>query len=121
MKSPRQRIEEQHQIALVAWFRFQYPEFKDLLYIIANGENVGARRMARLKRLGLVPGMPDLMLAVTTNTAPGLYIEMKSPTGRLQDSQRNIHEQLRNQKYKVIVCYNWDDAKQEIKKYLNEE
>ena len=112
------REEEQFQVALVGWFRVQYPEFSDLLYIIANGENVGPTRMKRLKQMGLVPGMPDLMLAVTTVHHPGLYIEMKSTKGRLRESQKSIHMQLEGQRYKVVVSHGWDDAKKVIQEYL---
>ena len=61
---PKLKTEQQHQEALVKWFRLQYPRYKDLLTLASFGEDVGPRRMAALKRMGLVPGHPDLVLFV---------------------------------------------------------
>ena len=114
----KSREEEIHQAALVGWFRMNYRDFKDLLFIIANGENVGPVRMNRLKKMGLSPGMPDLMLCVTTNLYPGMFIEMKSKSGRVRSSQKAIHEQLELQKYKIVVSHGWDTARLAIEEYL---
>lgn len=89
-----------------------------MLYIIANGENVGPKRMRRLKELGLVPGMTDLCLAVTHPGCPGLYIEMKAPKGVVRQNQKEVHEALASQGYRVIVSYDWDDARREISDYM---
>jgi hypothetical protein len=114
----QRRIEEAHQAAFVSWFRFQYRELEKLLYIIANGENVGAVRMRKLKILGLVPGMPDLCLAVARKPYHGLYIEMKRPDGHLQKNQVELHAELKAQDYHVVTAYGWDEAKMFLKEYL---
>ena len=114
----KNRIEESHQVALVGWFRIQYPALEDLLFIIANGENVGPFRMARLKKMGLVPGMPDLMLSIARKPYHGLYIEMKRPDGHLQKNQVELHAELKAQDYHVVTAYGWDEAKMFLKEYL---
>ena len=106
------------QKQLVAWFRLQYPQYEDLLAVFANGENVGPRRMAELKRLGLVPGQPDLLLSIARQGRNGLYIEMKAPKGRLRENQIRIHEKLRDQNFKVVVPHGFIEARDEIDNYL---
>jgi hypothetical protein len=110
--------EEKEQQALVAWFTAQYPDMKDLLIHIPNGVNTSPRAGARLKLSGLKAGVPDLLLAVTTATSPGLWIEMKSKDGRVSLVQKKMHFQLINQRYKVVICHSWDEALTEIQYYL---
>ena len=115
------KLEEKHQAALVSWFRAKFPKYEKLLFIIANGENIGAQRMHRLKQLGLVPGIPDLFLSIAREGYNGFYIEMKKPTGHLQQNQVDVHKELKKQKYKVETCYGWDEARNELERYLAED
>lgn len=118
----KNRIEEQHQVAFVQWFRIYRPEYAKLLTLGSFGENVGERRMARLKQMGLTPGFPDLFLAVPVNndlpTHFGLYIEMKKKGGKVSAIQKEIHELLRAHGYAVHVAYDWDEAVTFVKEYL---
>jgi hypothetical protein len=132
----KNREEEQHQVAFVQWFRAQYPRYADLLTIASFGENVGARRMGRLKQMGLTAGYPDLVLYLPKRTEhyrysrfgrpeewtvefiAGLFIEMKSKDGIIGNHQHEIHEKLRKYHYKVEVAYNWDEAKLIISEYF---
>jgi tRNA G10 N-methylase Trm11 len=132
--------EEQHQVAFVTWFRAQYPKYSNLLTLGSFGENIGQRRMKRLKEMGLTPGYPDLFLAICkkiehhtfkrtgknfaleewidTTFYGGLYIEMKTKKGRLSDVQKEIHKQLRDNHYVVEVCRDWEEAKDAVKNYI---
>lgn len=121
--------EEQNQVAFVEWFRYQFPAWHYLLTIGSFGENVGARRMARLKQMGLTPGYPDLVLYYPKyyhsedmpNEAvyiPGLFIEMKTTTGRLSVEQIQIHHILRMQNYKVEIARSWEEAKKIMNDYI---
>lgn len=114
----KSRIEEQNQVALVAWFRLQYPRYYQLLTLGSFGENVGERRMARLKQMGLTPGFPDLFLAIPTEDYSGLYIEMKRKGGKVTNIQSEIHELLRENNYAVHVAYWFEQAKDIIDDYL---
>ena len=135
----KRRDEEHHQVALVDWFRKQYPKYANLLTLGSIGENVGSRRMARLKQMGLTPGYPDLFFAlpkkiehhkfdrhlgegikefIEVEFFAGLFIEMKSEKGIVSSHQKEIHELLRKHHYKVEVAYDWEEAKQIIENYL---
>lgn len=114
----KSRVEEQNQVAFVAWFRTQYPQYANLLTLGSFGENIGERRMARLKQMGLTPGFPDLYLAFPTEHYHGLYIEMKKKNGKVTAIQKKIHELLKEQGYAVHVAYYWLEAKDVLNDYL---
>ena len=110
--------EDIHQGYLVQWFKLRYSELEGLLYHIPNGQNVGMRAGARLKRSGLISGIPDLHLAYPTSLHPGLYIEMKSLKGRSSPQQKRIQGKLRDAGYRVEVCNSFNSAKAVIEDYL---
>jgi len=136
----KSREEEQHQVAFVAWFRSTYPKYKDLITIGSIGENVGPRRMHRLKQMGLTPGYPDLVLYLPkriehfkyVRTKPGkpleelysvdfkagLFIEMKTRKGKVKPNQKEIHELLKKHHYVVEVAYDYKEAEAIVKEYI---
>ena len=73
---------------------------------------------AKLKRMGMRKGIPDLFLAYPRVCYGGLYIEMKTPKGRLSKEQKEYSNILRNIGYKWVLCRSFDEFKKEIEKYL---
>ena len=116
------KIEEANQVAFVRWFRYQYPALAPLLTLGSFGENVGPKRMNRLKQMGLTPGYPDLILywpkEVRDRQYCGLFIEMKTKTGRVSEVQANIHFILQRN-YIVTVAHSFDEARDIITEYLS--
>lgn len=110
--------EESTQKILVSWFRRFHRSLADYLTLASWGENIGARRMAQVKAMGLTPGYPDLFLALPTPHHGGLYIEMKTKTGTVSKVQKVIHEKLRSQSYKVEICRSYEEAVAVIEDYL---
>jgi hypothetical protein len=111
--------EQQEQCAFASWFRVQYPQHAKLMNIVSIGENVGARRMSMLKRMGLSPGYPDIMIFLPRDGFHGMLIELKTSKGRLQKNQVEIHEILKAQGYFVVTCYGWGDAVEATKRYID--
>lgn len=70
--------------------------------------------------MGVKPGVPDLFLPVPRGKFHGLFIELKSSTGRLTDNQRQWLQDLAASGYAACVCFGFDEAKNDILKYLNE-
>ena len=68
--------------------------------------------------MGVKAGAPDLQLIVPNGLIHGLWIELKSKTGKLQPSQRLMMQRLEEQGYMCKVCFGADEAINEIKKYL---
>lgn len=116
-KKYQEHIEQE---SLVKWFRLQYPQFKDLLIHVPNGQNVGLRQGARLKGMGLCSGFPDLFLFVPVGAYNGMAIEMKSSSGRPSKRQLDVILQLQNQGYCARIAYGFADAAAAIKEYMYE-
>ena len=115
--------EAQHQALLMKWtqlpsIREQYPELK-LLHHIPNGGKRDSIEAKHLKIQGVKSGVPDLCLPVARKNYHGLYIEMKTETGRPSDNQKWWIEQLNGQRYKAVICHGWEEAKQCLINYLS--
>ena len=111
--------EHQQQVTVMQWAALmvnKYP-FIDLLHAIPNG---GARHIAVAKKLkaeGVKAGVPDLCLPVARGGYHGLYIEMKDKTGKVSNSQAWWIERLRQNKYRVEVCYSATEAIKVLEDY----
>lgn len=107
----------------VAWFRWQYPAYRALLFAIPNGAHLAGdarqRRMQymRLVREGFVPGVADLFLAVP-GEKPGLFIEMKTEKGRQRPEQVEFQKAVTESGYGYEVCRSLDQFQKVVKKHL---
>lgn len=111
-------LESQIQIQCVKWFRFAYPKLARLLFSVPNG---GARKPiegAIMKAEGTVAGVADLLLLFPSKLHHGLAIEMKTPKGRQQPSQKLWQTDAEWAGYKYVICRSLDDFMTEIRAYL---
>lgn len=124
--------EDSIQMSCVSWFRIAHPELARLLHHSANegkrttrivhthaGTRVVCSGGARLKAMGMQTGFPDLFLAVPRRGMHGLFIEMKSATGRLEPSQREMLALLSEQGYATAICRSLDEFRSVIDNYLH--
>ena len=117
------QYEAEIQIMLFQWAQLsagKYPELK-LLYHCPNGGSRNKIEAARLKAQGVRAGIPDLFLPVARSGYYGLYLELKSAKGRLQDTQKAWLNELSQQGYKTAVCFSFDAARDTIINYLKGE
>lgn len=92
----------------------------DFLFHIPNGGMRSKVEAAIMKAEGVKPGIPDLLLSIMAQGYGGLYIELKALKGRAPtEKQLMWHARLRDQGYKVCVCYGWRAAAVQICHYLN--
>ncbi len=112
-------------VALMQWWAIESDRLgrpQECLMAIPNQGRSGgwrsARRGAYMKVEGLRPGAPDYFLAIPVHDHPGLFIELKAKKGRVSDSQKKMIEILKQNGYHAVVCYGWEEAKNEIQKYL---
>ena len=97
--------EHQEQCNLCDWIHETYPDL--LFYAIPNGgvRTEGARE--KLKREGLLKGVPDLCFPELN-----LYIEMKrAKGGSLSPFQKDVIARLRKIGCRVEVCKGCEEAK----------
>lgn len=118
----RNDYEHQQQKALMEWVhmaRGKYPELA-LLYAIPNGGHRSKATAGRLKAEGVKAGVPDLHLPIARGGFIGLWIEMKSPTGKPSDSQKAWAKRLTEEGHKVELCRSAQEALNVIVWYLNQ-
>jgi hypothetical protein len=72
----------------------------------------------RLKQEGMRKGTPDMLLAVPRGHYGGLWIELKTLTGRLTSEQHTMLCLLIGAGYHAVVARGWDQARAEIESYL---
>lgn len=102
----------------VRWFRLQFPHLAKLLVAIPNG---GARRRieaAIMKAEGVTAGAADLALFYPAKGYHGLFVEMKTPQGKQQPSQKEWQNAVQDVGYKYIICRSFDGFMTEINDYL---
>lgn len=136
---PRPGVTEHgEQQALIDWVQANLTRLPQLhmLFAIPNGGERPATLVkrsgkmhrvsfeaVRLKEEGVREGVPDLCLAypvygIHGMRHPGLFIEMKRPTGKPSVSQLNWLEALHRLHYATAVCYSTEDAIGVIEEYL---
>lgn len=99
--------------------RYEHPELA-LLYHIPNGGKRGKIEAARLKGMGVKPGVPDYHLPVARGGYHGVWIELKAPRGRTSEEQRQWITDLRTQGHLAEVCVGWIEAKHVLQRYLSQ-
>ena len=81
----RNHLETQLQMACVRWFAFEYPNQKGCLFMV-NNESRSAQEMAKNKKMGLTPGVADLLYLSPKGKL--ICIEMKYGAGRQSKNQK---------------------------------
>ena len=72
------------------------------------------RKGAINKALGVVAGVPDIVIASPVHRRPevrGVGIEMKGPGGKLSDAQRRMAVVLQSCGWLTYVCWSAEEAK----------
>ena len=108
--------EEQDQIKLATWLSLKGIKF----FAIPNGGKRNYREAVKLKRQGVAPGVPDLMIPSPRGSYCGLFIELKRVKGgKLSIDQRNWLQYLREQNYWADCAAGFDQAKEIVLHYMS--
>ena len=91
---------------------------RNFIYAVPNGGFRSKRTASVLKAEGVKRGIPDLHCFVAVHPYHSLYIEMKTETGDLTESQKSVIPMLRREGHKVLICRSEEQALNEILKYL---
>lgn len=98
---------------VVLWAKLNaktYPALA-LLYAVPNGGHRSKRTAIAMKREGVRAGVPDLCLPVAGRDGThALYIEMKTPKGRVRPNQQQWIDNLRSAGNSVQVCRSFEEA-----------
>lgn len=114
--------EHDEQTIIIAYIdsvlKAQYPEAVRL-FAIPNGGLRHIREAQKLKEEGVRPGVPDLFLPVARGGYFGLFVEMKSETGRERKDQADWRKYLVEAGYVAEVAYGAQKAIALIEDYLS--
>ena len=114
--------EDVEQMCLIRWAKANegaHPEV-GLIFHIPNGGKRGRAEAARLKEMGVKPGVSDLFLPVARDGYHGLWIEMKRlDDGRPTKDQLKWIERMIAEGYVATVCHGWVQAARLICAYLH--
>jgi len=111
--------ESWEQKQLIQWTKTD-PRFQFLFHI--PNESVGGYGwIARNRQMGCKKGVPDLFYPVPIGGYHGLFIEMKKRKGgRLSEEQKKWIKALEGLGYRVAVCRGWEEAKEVLLQYVDE-
>ena len=110
--------EDDLQMQCVSWFRLQFPQLARLLHHSPNGGRRDIREGARFKQMGTQAGFPDLILLVAANGYHALMLELKTRTGRQQDSQKEYQQLAEAQGYRYVVIRSLEAFMDEVNTYM---
>ena len=99
--------ESAEQQGLLLWWRNKYPDL--LIFHIPNGSWRDPRTAVKLKKEGVVAGVPDLFCP-----KHHLWIEVKTEKGKLSPEQSAMHQYLRAIGDTVIVGYGAEDCSMKV-------
>ena len=72
-----------------------------------------------MQKEGAISGVSDLILAVPNKDYSALFIEMKIKPNKQSQNQKKFQQAVeRFQCYKYIICYDFEQFKNEITQYL---
>jgi hypothetical protein len=110
--------ESRLQSACVTWFRLQYPHYASHLFAIGNGVPNNVRQGVIRKREGAVKGVADLMLMVPSGNLHGIFIEMKTPEGKLSADQKAFQTRATDAGYVYCICRSLEQFMAVMRVYL---
>lgn len=116
--------EDAHQAALfqfAALNKHIYPQL-EMLFHCPNGGQRSAKEGARMKKMGVKAGYPDVGMNIARRGYHGLFIEMKKPSGGVvSDEQIKWHRLLTNEGNYVTLANHWQEARDVLIWYLTGE
>lgn len=117
----RKPNDEEHRIQCecVRSFRYKYPKLRHNLFAVPNGSRRDKITGAKLKAEGVLAGVADLILLKSNGKYGALLIEMKTPTGRQQESQKEWERLISQDGYKYVICRSVSEFINEVEEYLN--
>ena len=108
----------------------KFPDLYASAFHVPNGEMRPVRTIVRkgrtftyspagkkLKDMGAKPGIPDWLILHPLHHYHGVAIELKTKGGSLQESQKQVLENLENQGYFVAVCWSLDGFEKALQDY----
>ena len=119
------RKEHIEQVKFFNWLKLYEGRFPSLRFVFAiPNESYGGGKFAIIrgkyfKAEGRKRGVPDVFVPIAKKGYHGMFIEMKVKGGSLNEHQKEYLKFLADYGYYTVVCYSFEEAKNEIIKYLD--
>lgn len=111
------KTEQRIQADSYQWFNNSFPSLRGLLYHVPNGELRDPITASKLKAMGVVAGIPDIVFHYRTKT---YFFEFKKPGGTISDDQKKIHKQLDLHRFVVYVLDTIEEFQYLIETIVND-
>ena len=108
--------EDQLQAKCYQWFHNTYPQYRGMLFHVPNGASRNIIEASKLKAMGVVPGIPDMILCINSKTT---FFELKAENGRLSPAQIEIHKMLRLEGFDVHTVFSYDEFVRTIESLIS--
>lgn len=107
--------EDQEQAKLCTWMTKKGIWF----FAVPNGGSRVLAEAVKLKRCGVKPGVPDLVVPIPSGSYHGLFLELKRVKGsKVSDAQILWLDFLRRKGYYADIAYGADEGIDIVTKYL---
>lgn len=106
----RKHLEDDLQAAVCRYLDILERQGHLLYFAVPNGGKRNLLEAVRMKRLGIRPGIPDLVLI--PKAGPWCFIELKSPKGVQSEAQREWAAKLERFNCVTRVCRSLDEVRQ---------
>jgi hypothetical protein len=102
----------------VEWMRLQDWRYKLVRYS-ANGGLADKRARFKLAREGFAGGDWDIFCPIPRRPFNGLAIELKTDTGKLTKSQKELKEIYNKAKIATFICRNFQQFHEVVSNYID--
>lgn len=109
--------EQRQQEALVTYIQLQYPKVRYCASLGGQYQQYQSQRRKAVKT-GYVKGFPDLQITEARKGYHGLFIELKTKTGRITKYQQEWIDDLNERGYKAECCQGLESALDLVDWYL---
>lgn len=115
-----QYTEDDLQRACIRFFAIKYPHLwkAKRLFHVANGGSRNKIEAAKLKAMGVVPGVCDLLLLIPRGRYGAAFFELKVGRNTLSEHQQAFIEEMKSDYYCVVIR-SLADFEREVGEYLN--
>lgn len=106
------------QIVAMDWLRLQHPTIAKHTLHIGNERKSSLFVGHKMKKMGVLKGASDLFMAWPSGGFHGLFIEVKSKTGRPTLEQKEFIMRMMDVGYYACFCYGADEIINTMKFYI---
>ena len=118
-KGKRKNGSPEHDIQVIIVDHLEGMETVPLFSATVGGVRVAMHTALRMKRAGYKKGIPDLLIFEPRKGFVGLALEVKTPTGRASDHQKEWQTRLREKGWKAEICKGLNDCIECIDEYFD--